>query len=471
MTAIPPGPRAPALFQTLRWLRSPIEMLEDCRQRYGDTFTIRLSAFDPLVLFSHPTAVKEIFTADPENLRAGEANVVLEPFLGPDSVLLADGTRHRRKRRLMMPPFHGERMQLYGEVMGAITDRVIDSWPLGTPFPIHAETQRITLDVILRAVFGIAEDDQFDALRRRMVQGAEIVTAHPMLMMKALQRDLGALTPWRRVTRLRDEVDQMLFAEFARRRAEARTDRTDVLSLLLAARDEDGEPMSDHELRDEMVTLLLAGHETTATTLAWVLHYLLAHADVHARLRAEIAAYGDPERIPGSTDLPFLDATIKETQRLMPIIPMVGRRLHAPTTIGGHDLPAGVVAAPSIYLTHRRPDLWEAPDEFRPERFLGKRPSPFEFFPFGGGTRACLGAAFATFEMKIVLARMLARVELRGVPGYRPRIVRRGIAFAPSEGMPLVVESGRFRPRALGRSASDAPMALGPRGQLGDLAS
>jgi len=346
-----------------------------------------------------------------------------------------------------MPPFHGERMQVYGAIMRAITDRVIDAWPLGTAFPIHAETQRITLDVILRAVFGLDEDGTFETLRTRMVEGANVVVDHPMLMMKMLQRDLGPLTAWRRVTQLRGEVDGMLFAEFARRRAEARSDctenrrdRTDVLSLLLAARDEDGEPMSDGELRDEMVTLLLAGHETTATTLAWVLHYVLAHPDVHARLRDEVAAFMGADRVPGSADLPFLDATIKETQRLMPIIPMVGRRLQGPTTIGGHEIPAGLVVAPSMYLTHRRPDLWEEPEEFRPERFLGKRPSPYEFFPFGGGNRACLGAAFASFEMKVVLARMLERVELRAVPGYRARIVRRGIAFAPSEGMPIVVE-------------------------------
>jgi cytochrome P450 len=279
-----------------------------------------------------------------------------------------------------------------------------------------------------------------EALRTRLVEGATTVTDHPLLMLKALQRDLGPLTAWRRVLRIRDEADQILFAEFARRRAEHRPDRTDVLSLLMAARDEDGEPMSDGELRDEMITLLLAGHETTATTLAWVLQYVLADPEVHARLRAEAVAWDHDGRAPGSGDLPYLDATIKETQRLMPIIPFVGRRLHEPMRIGGHDLPAGVVASPCIFLTHRRPDLWEEPERFRPDRFLGKRPSPYEFFPFGGGPRACLGAAFATFEMKIVLARILARVELRAVPGYRARVVRRGISFAPSEGMPIVIE-------------------------------
>lgn len=446
MNAIPAGARGPVLWQTLRWLAKPIPMLEDCARRYGDVFTIRLPAA-VIVLFSHPAAIKDIFTGDPETLRAGEANVVLEPFLGSDSVLLTDGPRHRRKRRLMMPPFHGERMQLYGDVMRAITDRAIDAWPLGRAFPIHAETQRITLDVILRAVFGLDEGGSLEALRTRIVAGATVVTDHPMLLLKALQRDLGPLTAWREVTRLRDEVDGMLFAEFARRRAEERTDRTDVLSLLLAARDENGEPMSDRELRDEMTTLLLAGHETTATTLAWALHYILGHPAVYARIREELAAWGDGDRgmshgdrVPGSGDLPYLDAAIKETQRLMPIIPLVGRRLREPMTIGGRDLPAGVVAAPCIYLAHRRPDVWEDPAVFAPERFLERRPTPYEFLPFGGGNRACLGAAFATFEMKIVLARILARVELASAPGYRARIVRRGIAFAPSEGVPVVVQ-------------------------------
>lgn len=443
MNMIPAGARGPVLWQTLRWLARPIPMLEDCARRYGDVFTIRLAASDPIVLFSHPAAIKDIFTGDPETLRGGEANVVLEPFLGSDSVLLTDGPRHRRKRRLMMPPFHGERMQLYGAVMRAITDRAIDAWPLGRAFPIHAETQHITLDVILRAVFGLDEGESFEALRTRLVAGAALVTDHPSLLLKALQRDLGRLTAWREVTRLRDEVDGMLFAEFARRRAEERADRSDVLSLLLAARDEDGEPMSDRELRDEMTTLLLAGHETTATTLAWAVNYILGHPAVYTRIRDELAAFGDGDRVPGSGDLPFLDATIKETQRLMPIIPLVGRKLREPATIGGRALPAGVVAAPCIYLAHRRPDVWRDPATFAPERFLDRRPSPYEFLPFGGGNRACLGAAFASFEMKIVLARILARVELASAPGYQARIVRRGIAFAPSEGVPVVVRSRR----------------------------
>jgi cytochrome P450 len=442
MEKTPAGPRSPSLFQVVRWTRHPIELLEQCRSRYGDTFTLRFLGFDPLVLFSDPAAIEQIFTGDPEDLRAGEANVVLEPVLGQHSVLLVDGARHKRQRRLLMPAFHGERMQLYGDVMRTITDDVIDRWPTSRPFPVHQEMQRITLEVILRAVFGLDEGPTKEELRDGLLQGADVIVRHPFLLLNWMQRDLGPLTAWREVLRLRAEVDRMLFAELARRRAAGTEGRVDVLALLLEARDEDGLPMSDRELRDELVTMLLAGHETTATTLAWVLRYVSERRDVLERMRAEVAAVFpdgvvEPRRI---GELVYLDATIKETQRLMPIIPFVGRKLRVPMRIGGHDLPAGVVAAPCIYLTHRRPDVWEDPEAFRPERFLGTRPSPYAFFPFGGGTRHCLGAAFASYEMKIVLARVVARVELRAAPGYQLRIERRGIAFAPSEGMPLVVE-------------------------------
>lgn len=441
MSRLPPGPRLPSVVQVLQWLRRPIPMLESCRARYGDAFTLHFPGSPPMVLFGNPEAVREIFTGDPDTLRAGEANVILEPFVGPSSVLLMDGPRHRRERRLLMPPFHGDRMRVYGDVMRALTDALVDRWPIGRAFPIHPEMQDVTLDVILRTVFGLDEGPALARLRTCLTDGAALISANPLLMVRALQRDLGPLTSWRQAMQLRTEADAILFAEFARRRAEGPGERQDILTMLLAARDEDGRPMSDAELRDEMITLLLAGHETTATTLAWLLYHVLQHPEVMATLRDEVARVGGgpvaPERV---GELVYLDATIKEAQRLLPIIPMVGRKLHAPATIGGWDLPAGVVVAPGIHLVHHRPDLWPEPDRFRPERFLGTRPSPYEFFPFGGGVRHCLGAAFATYEMKIVLATILARVELRAAPGYRARIARRGIAFTPSEGMPLVVE-------------------------------
>jgi cytochrome P450 len=442
MHATPPGPRTPPILQVLRWLRRPIETMEECRRRYGDAFTLRFPGYAPLVFLSDPAAVRDVFAGSPDDLRAGEANRVLEPLVGPSSLLLLDGARHKRERRLLMPSFHGERMQLYGEVMQAVADRVIDAWPAGRPFPVHIETQRITLDVILRTVFGLDEGAALERLRDRLAELLALGAASPLLMISWLQVDLGPLTSWRRLMRLGAEVDAILHAELARRRAAGRDGREDVLALLLEARDEDGRPMTDAELRDELITLLVAGHETTATTLAWVLHRILTHPEVRERLRAELARVGGGGAVaPGRVgELEYLDATIKETQRLMPIIPLVGRRLARPMRIGALALPAGVVAAPCIYLTHRRPEVWPDPERFAPERFLERRPSPWEFFPFGGGVRHCLGAAFATYEMKVVLARILARVELGAAPGYRARVVRRGISFAPSAGMPVVVE-------------------------------
>jgi len=303
--------------------------------------------------------------------------------------------------------------------------------------------QAITLDVILRTVFGLDEGALLDRLREclRRLMAFVSGTLGVLLLMPWLQRDLGPFTPGGRFVRLAREVDDLLFAEIARRRAEGVAGRADILSMLIAARDEDGQPMSDQELRDEMVTLLLAGHETTATSLAWAFHRLLGRPDVLGKLRAELRAAVDggciePEHV---ARLEYLDAVVKETARLSPVISQVSRRLQAPMRIGGCDLPAGVVASPCIYLTHRRPDLWPNPARFDPERFIGARPNPYAFFPFGGGVRRCIGAAFATYEMKVVLAEVLTRVELRAAPGYTVRTVRRTVTLAPSGGMPVVV--------------------------------
>jgi cytochrome P450 len=258
-----------------------------------------------------------------------------------------------------------------------------------------------------------------------------------------MQSILGPLTGRWRIEQLIREVDEILYAQIARRRAAGSNGRTDILTLLLEARDEAGQPMSDVELRDELITLLVAGHETTATSLAWAFHWILQHPDVRDKLRAELhqVVGSGPVAPHHGAKLEYLEATIKETQRLNPILPVVGRRLHDPMCIGGRDLPAGVVVAPCVYLTHRRPDLWPDPERFDPDRFLSKRLSPYEFFPFGGGIRYCLGAAFAIYEMKIVLAEVLSRVDLRPAPERVVRVVRRGITFAPSAGMPVVREA------------------------------
>jgi len=380
-----------------------------------------------VVMFTNPDAIRQIFSGDEDDLRGGESSAALRPILGPTSILALDGAHHERQRRLMMPPFHGERMLAYVETIRAIADQAIERWPIGRAFPIHQEMQAITLEVILRTVFG-AEGARLDALRV-LVQRFAGVSSNVLWLWPPLQVDLGPLSPWGRVRRIRRELDAFLFEEFNRRRAEGTAGRNDVLSLLLAARDEDGKPMSDTELRDQMVTLLFAGYETTATSLAFAFHNVLRHPDVLERLRTEVM----------QGRLEFVEATAKETLRLNPVVSEVGRVLSRPMRIGGWDLPAGVAATPCIYLTHRRPDVWPEPERFDPDRFVGRRTSPYEFLPFGGGVRRCLGMAFALFEMKTVLARVLSRVELRLAAGYRMQPVRRSITLAPSRGMPVVV--------------------------------
>ncbi|MGH7806242.1 MAG: cytochrome P450 [Candidatus Binatia bacterium] len=428
--SLPPGPRRPALAQAFALWRHPVPFFDDCRRRFGETFTLRLPTRPPYVFFSHPDAVKDIFGGDPDTLRAGEASVILEPILGPNSLLLLDGPRHLRERRLMLPSFHGERMAVYGEIMRSITERAIDRWPIGAAFPIHAEMQQITLDVIFRTVFGFDDSPALAPLRDRLTRLVGSI-ANAATLMPFMQWDLGPRSPWGRYVRLRRETHELLGAAIeARRNGDGSGD--DVLSILLLARDEDGQPMTDAELRDQMITLLLAGHETTATALTWTFHHLFANPAILEHALGELRE-GTPDEL--------LDAIAKESLRLTPIVPEVGRMLDTPLRIGDWDLPAGVVAAPSIYLAHRRPERWPEPDRFDPERFLGSRPTPYEFFPFGGGVRRCLGMAFALYEMRIVLATILSRVSIRAAEPGPARIVRRSITLAPEGGVPVVVEA------------------------------
>jgi cytochrome P450 len=405
------------------------------RTRNCDPFMLRLPSAPPIVFFSHPDAIKTIFTGDEEDLRAGEANVRLEPILGRQSLLLLDGREHLRERRLLQPPFQGDRMLAYGPVMRDIAAAAVARWPLGRPFPIHAEMQGVTLDVILRTVFGLDEGPTKRDLRAALL---DLLAAgsNPQTLLGAQ----GGATRSGAVARfldLRARTDRLLFAEIAARRRIDASGRSDILSLLVQARYDDGQPLEDQALRDELMTMLLAGHETTATALAWAVSHVLAHPAVRARLLDELGPARDPERV---VRLEYLDAVCRETLRLTPIVPLVGRRLTRPMTIAGTPLPAGVVAAPCIYLAHRRPERWPEPERFRPERFLETKPTPYEFLPFGGGVRRCLGMAFALVEMKLVLAEVLSRVELSAAPGYQVRVVRRSVTLAPSEGMPVVAE-------------------------------
>ncbi|MFN8162912.1 MAG: cytochrome P450 [Solirubrobacterales bacterium] len=418
---LPPGSRAPALLQAVRYMRDPLGFLSGFRRRYGDVFTVRFPYFGSIVYVASPELVKAVFTGSPAVFHAGEANAtVLEPALGPNSVLTLDDEPHMRQRKLLLPPFHGERVARYGELIRDVTRREMESWPLGQPFSLRPHTQKITLSVILRAVFGIEDPERVDratSLIDTFSGRVSLITKFPNL-----RRDLGPFSPWRRFLRARAELDEFLYEEIALRRGEAdREERDDVLSLLLRARHDDDIPMSDEELRDELLTVVGAGHETTATALAWAMERLLRNPRVLARLQESIAA--------GEDD--YLEATVKETLRSRPVIIDVARKLTAPARIAGYQLPAGSFVLPAIGALHLREDVFPEPEEFRPERFLDTKAENYAWIPFGGGVRRCIGAAFAEYEMRIVLREFVERAQL-SAPDPRPERVRiRHITLAP----------------------------------------
>jgi cytochrome P450 len=422
------------------WIARPIAFLERCNHRYGEMFTVRFPV-GTIVFVSNPDVIKEIFTGDAGVLHAGEANATpLEPLMGKNSVLLLDGPEHMRQRKLMLPSFHGERMQSYGDLMREIAEDEIRRWPVGEPFPLRPRTQAITLEIIMRAVFGIQDAEQLDLLRERLHRLLDIgmkPLALAGIVLEPLRKTVGRRT-WAKFQRLRGDVDEVLYDEIARRRtATDIADRSDVLSILLQARDEEGKPLTDTELRDELITLLVAGHETTATTLAWAFDLLLRHPNELARLQEEIDG-GESEE--------YLDAVIKETLRIRPVVPGVVRKLKAPIEIGGRRFPAGVRVAPNIYLTHRREDVYPEPARFRPERFLERPADTYSWIPFGGGIRRCLGASFALYELKVVIPTIIRNVTLSAV-GDRPEpIRRRAITFVPARDAMVQVE--RFREHA-----------------------
>jgi cytochrome P450 len=453
---LPPGPPLPPSLQTLLFLLRPTEFLSACHRRYGDVFTMETLLFGVEVAMSNPADIRQIFTGDPDTLRAGEANALLEPLLGPRSLLLLDGPAHARMRRLMMPPFHGERMLSYGKTMQQATARVVAGWPRGEVFSLHPSMQRITLDIILRTIFGADDGDPLDDLHRALAELLDRVTSSmaAVLTLPPLRRSLLGLSPWAAFLRARARTDALVHRQIARRREGQRAGRDDVLTLLLDARDEQGQPLSDGELRDELMTLLVAGHETTATMLCWALDLLLSHPAALDRLLAELRSAGrGGEPVPPPDELaklPYLDAVIKESLRLRPVIPAVGRRLTVPMTLRGRRMPAGTLLIPSAYAAHHRDDVYPDPTAFRPERFVDQKPDPYAWFPFGGGARRCLGIAFALFEMKVVLGTVLSTVALQKKRPAPSRILMRSFTFAPERGVEVRVSGAASAARATG---------------------
>jgi cytochrome P450 len=443
--SLPPGPSTLPAIQLLHWIRKPFHLLEECQARFGDVFTLRVPGpASPFVIVASPEAVKDVFALDGEVGHAGKANVVLKPLLGQHSIILLDGAEHARQRRMMLPAFHGDRLATYGRTMTELAHEAIDRLPIGEPFAIIRSMRAITLQVIVRTVFGLQAGRGFSELTDVMAQAVD-AAARPMLLFPFMQRDLGRLSPWGRFLRAGARASEILRAEIRRGRVEGTARRTDVLAMLLDARDEAGNPMSEDEVHDELVTLLVAGHETTATSLAWTLRWLLVDRPLVDRLRSEIGtAGGDPLAI---AKLELLDRTVRETLRLQPVLPLVGRVLQRRARIGGIEIDAGRVVACAIYLVHQRASLYPEPRRFLPDRFAKFKPASWEWLPFGGGLRRCIGAAFAMLEMKMVLAALLPRISAELLRA-RVEPVRRGITLAPADGLPVMITARRSREAA-----------------------
>jgi cytochrome P450 len=417
----------PSLLQAAFVTVSPYGWMLRRWRRFGDVFTSRFPIFGRVVYVADPALVKEVFAGDAETFHAGEANTLaLGDALGEHSLLTLDEERHMSQRKLLLPPFHGESVRRYAEVMAEATEREVAGWPVGREIELRPRMQAITLDVILRAVFGVREGERMDLFRERIPPLAE--TTSVLNWLPFMDRDLGGITPAARFRRALATVDELIYAEIADRRAAPDgNQRDDVLSLLLRARHEEGSPMTDTELRDELMTLLTAGHETTATGLAWAFERLLRTPRVMERLTASL------------DDDDYVDAVVKETLRVRPVIVDVARKLTRETELAGWRLPAGTLVLPAIAVLHARPDLYDSPEEFRPERWLNGTPESYAWIPFGGGVRRCIGASFAQVEMRTVLREVLRRVRLRA-PTQRPeRGVMRHVTVVPGRGARAVV--------------------------------
>ena len=426
-TALPPGPRTPGILQALLFARSPLRNTLAVHRRYGEPFTVGSPGFGTSVVFSAPEHVKQIVTGDPQVFHAGLANAPIRPVLGPWSLLALDRAPHMQQRKLLLPPFHGERLRSYAELIAELAEREVLSWPVGEPFRLHERMERLTLEAIREVVFGIADEQRKDELRRLLpllLRSSRMLVFWGALM----HRDVGPIRPRATFRARRGAVDALLYAEIAERRAmpvEERARRNDILSMLVEAEHEDGTPMRDAEIRDQLATLVLAGHETTATALTWAVDLLQRNPHVLARLRAE------PD------DAAYLDAVVREVLRIRPVVPVVGRTVTEPVRIGEHAIPAGADLAAAIIVTHHREDVHPQPSRFRPERFLEGDVPAYGWLPFGGGVRRCIGASFAQFEMATIL-RVLVRSPLR-LAVRRPEPIRAtGVTIVPGRGVRVV---------------------------------
>lgn len=442
------GPKSPSIVQMLQWTANPVSFMNNAAQRYGHIFISKIGwNFRPLIFVSDPQALQKIFT-NPNFQAPGTGERIFQPLLGEYSISRTlDSARYRRKRQLLMPPFHGDRVGVYGQLIYDVTEQVMKNFAPGKPFSTQIAMQEISLEVILGGVFGICEGERRDILRQLLISWLESMSdtlSSSMLYIPFLQRDFGPWSPWARLCRLNRQINQLLELEIQERRQEYDSSRTDILTLLMSARDEAGQPMSNEELRDEMLTLLAAGQESTSTSMSMALYFILNHPNVRNQLLEELAPLGDSPDPMAIARLPYLNAVCQETLRLHPPA-YVGfpRVVKAPMELMGYKLEPGTEVIPNIYLTHQREDIYPEPQKFKPERFLETKFSPYEYLPFGGGSHICIGGALAMFEMKVVLATILSRYQM-ALANNRPlRLVVRRITLAPANDLKMVVTGQR----------------------------
>jgi cytochrome P450 family 110 len=442
---LPDGPQSAPLWQMAQWIFRPLEFLEACDRTYGEAFTLRMNKNTrPLVFFSAPDAIQQIFSAPHKQFDSGKGNSVLKPFLGKRSLEILDGRKHERQRQLLMPPFHGAKMRNFGQMMTEITTDVGKQWAINRPFKARPQVHLITFRLMCKTLLGFDQGDRFEQIRHLYDILFDNAIGTPInslqLFLPSLQVNLGKHSPWGRFSRAKEELDRVLLEEIRERRAAFDPDRNDMLTMLMGAQDEKGQPLEDEDLHSEIKTLLLAAHETIAIAITWALYWIHTAPGVLSKVRQELDTLGlspDPLEV---SKLPYLTAVCQETLRIYPVgLISFPRIAKSPIEVAGYTLPKGTVITGCIYLTHQRPDLYPDPKSFRPERFLERQFSPYEYFPFGGGSRRCLGGAFAPFAMKVVVAQILAGWDLE-VLNQRPvRPVRRGVTTAPKGGISMVV--------------------------------
>jgi cytochrome P450 family 110 len=446
-----PTPNTPLLLQVARWILDPVGYLKSNFKRYGDVFNARVlwDGAKGLTLVNEPKAIQYILTHDTgkEFTAPGEVNTLLEPMLGRQNLIMLSGDQHKERRQLVMPPLHGEYLKSYGQMIRQITEDAIAQWSTNEIINVRPAMQKITMRVILQVVFGLNEGDRYQQLETLIAQRLDMTDtplASAIVFLPWLQKDWGAWSPGGRLRKLGEQIDQLLFAEIRERRAQQDPARIDILSLLLAAKDEEGNGLTDQDLRDELMTLLAAGHETTATALTWAMYWVQSQPDVKEKLLAELETVSDPSDSSQFLQLPYLAAVCNETLRIHPVAMLTfPRQVEEPIELCGYQFEPGMLLMGCIYLLHQRPDLYPEPEKFRPERFIERQFTPYEFMPFGGGVRRCVGTALAQYELKIALATILNQVDLNLVNQRPVRPGRRGVTLGPMT--PVQVQKLRSR--------------------------